>query len=84
MKKKLNISIVMLSFFCLSLFSFNQSNAQDLAEIADAVVTIGTAIDSSCDAKRPEGGFMACKGLVCAPAKCISFRSRCGEGGVCS
>jgi hypothetical protein len=84
MKKKLNISIVTLSLFCLSLFSFNQSNAQDLAEIADAVVKVGTAIDSSCDEKRPEGGFTACKGGECAPAKCISFRSRCDEEGKCS
>jgi len=82
MKKKLNISIVMLSFFCLSLFSFTRSYAQEIQEIADVAIDIGKAIDSSCDAKRPDGGFTACKGGICAPAKCISFRSRC-DGGTC-
>jgi hypothetical protein len=83
MKRKVNISILMLSFFCLSMFAFTRSYAQDVEEIVDAVVTIGTAIDSSCDKKRPEGGFKACKGGECAPAKCISFRSRCDEEGKC-
>lgn len=83
MKKKLNISVVMLSFFCLSLFSFTRSYAQDAAEIAEAAVDIFESIDSSCDSKRPEGGFTACKGGVCAPAKCISLRSRCGADGTC-
>jgi hypothetical protein len=80
MNRKLNLTIVVLSFFCLSLFSFNQSYAQDLDEIVDSAVKIGNAIDSSCDKKRPLGGFTACKGGVCAPAKCISFRSRCDNG----
>ncbi len=80
MKKNLNLSIVMLSFFCLSLFSFTRSYAQELEEVADVVIEVGKAIDSSCDAKRPEGGFTACKGGECAPAKCISFRSRCDNG----
>ena len=83
MKKKLNISIVVLSFFCLSLFSSTRSNAQELEEVADTAIKVGQAIDSSCDAKRPEGGFKACKGGECAPAKCISFRSRCDEEGKC-
>lgn len=44
-KKKFNISIVMLSVFFLSLFSFTISYAQDAGEIADAVVKVGTAIE---------------------------------------
>ncbi len=73
----------MLSFFCFSLISFTGSYAQDAEEVAEIAIEIGTAIDKSCDEKRPEGGFTACKGGECAPAKCISFRSRCGSDGTC-
>lgn len=80
-KMKFKISIVLLGFFCISLFSQTRSYAQeDLADIADFAISIFKAIDSSCDANRPDGGFMACKGGTCAPAKCISFRTRCEDG----
>jgi hypothetical protein len=76
-KRKLNISIVTLGLFCLSLFSFNQSNSQTLAEIADAAEKVGDFIQDSCDKNRPAEGFKVCKGDACVSGKCISFRTRC-------
>ena len=78
----------MLSFFCLSWFSVGSSQAQDIST-GEAISMAGVAIavyniaDKNCDDKRKEGGgFTACKGSICTPAKCISFLSRC-DGGKC-
>lgn len=85
MKNKLSVSIIMLYFFCLSMFSVNRLEAQSTAKwLADAAIEVGKAIDESCGRNRPDAGFTACKGGVCAPAKCISFRSRCDLEGKCS
>lgn len=85
MKNKLSISIIMLCFFCLSMFSVNRLEARSTAKwLAEAAIEIGKAIDESCNRKRPEEGFWACKAKTCAPAKCISFRSRCDDKKNCS
>jgi len=82
-KMKFNVSLLIAGLFCLSFFPSTRTTAQDATvfkAIADAAIEIGKSIDSSCDKKRPENGFTACKGGDCLPAKCISFRSRCDNG----
>lgn len=89
MKKKLNISIVMLSFFCLSWFSVGSSHAQDISTgeaISMAGVALGVynAIDENCDDKRKEGTLQKrCKDNGCVTVSCISFRQACGSSSDC-
>ena len=86
-KLKLGGYLIILSLIGFSFMPFYSSNAQDAGDIGDLAkigLEIGEAIDSSCDKKRPEGGFKACKGGTCAPAKCISFRQRCESADDCA
>ncbi|MHA7130684.1 hypothetical protein [Algoriphagus namhaensis] len=75
-KTKLGLPLLVVSLLFMSFLPLFNANGQDLEEVADTAIKVGQAIDSSCDKKRPEGGFTACKGGTCAPAKCISFRAR--------
>lgn len=86
MKKKLNISIVMLSFFCLSWFSVGSSHAQDIST-GEAISMAGVAIavyniaDRNCDDRRAEDRLQTrCKNGQCQTVSCISFRSACNSG----
>ena len=89
MKKKLNISIVMLSFFCLSMFSLGSSHAQDISTgeaISMAGVAIGVynIVDKNCDDKRKEGTLQKrCKENDCVTVSCISFRPTCESKSDC-
>lgn len=81
MKKKISIAFVGIfgSLLLMGGLVQAQIKAGDAAKMAEAAIGIGLKIDDSCQKKKKnlENGFQACKGGECAPAKCISFRTRC-------
>jgi hypothetical protein len=83
MKRKLNISIAILSLIVFSIFSMGSSSAQDISTgeaigIAGVAIAVYNIADRNCDDRRKEGTLQTrCKDGMCQTVSCISFRSAC-------
>lgn len=85
MKRKLNISIAILSLIVFSTFSVGSSSAQDISTaegigLATLALAAYNTIDKNCDDRRTEGRLETrCKNGQCQTVSCISFRSACNS-----
>jgi hypothetical protein len=86
MKKKVFFLLVGIFGFIAvpTLHSSSQTlSVKDAAALAKLAYDIGKDIDKNCQEKQKAGLVRVCKQKSCAPANCISFRTKCNDG-VCS